>query len=286
MLTLSVIIALVLDRIFSDLQAYRSDKWLVSYCRMLGDRWKLDRFGPWPMLGMILVPILVLISLVYIVFSSASPNLLTLAFYTVVVYLCLGSRSLDRDIDAYIEAFSDSNHDQATRAASAMLGVDVESELETQIKQVAEGIFVLGNRNYYSVLFWMIVGGPVVLVVYRLLERIASQNIVSDSQSLSDTARQLMAWLEWVPAMFSGFAFLVCGNFESGLKRLRDQTIFDVNVSAVNDNYLQQVGLASIRIDDKLSDLQLVEVIKASRGLMLRSLVFWILLGALFEYWW
>jgi membrane protein required for beta-lactamase induction len=95
-----------------------------------------------------------------------------------------------------------------------------------------------------------------------------------------------MAWLEWIPAHLSGFAFLICGNFDAGLKRLREQTMFDVNVSAANESYLQQVGMASIRIEVKLVDLQMIEVIKASRGLLLRSLVLWIGFVALLEYWW
>ncbi|MEE8365742.1 MAG: regulatory signaling modulator protein AmpE [Gammaproteobacteria bacterium] len=286
MLTFSLILALVLDRIFPDFQAYRSDKWLVNYCRLLAKRWNLDRFGVWPMLGFIVVPLLFLVGLVNAVFSGESPNLLSLAFYTAVVYLCLGSRRLDKDIDAYIETFSASDHEQATRAAKTMLGSDVASEPDAQIEQVAGSIFVLANRNFYSVIFWMVVGGPVVLVAYRVLERMASQTFASDIQNLKDTARQIMAWLEWIPAHLSGFAFLICGNFDAGLKRLREQTMFDVNVSAVNESYLQQVGMASIRTEEKLVDLQMVEVVKASRGLVLRALVLWIGMVALLEYWW
>ena len=284
MLTLSVIIALVLDRIFPDLQTYRSDKWLASYCRTIANKLKLDELGPWLMLGIMVIPVIVLIALVNMIFSSTSPNLLTLGFYAVVVYLCLGSRSMDRDIDTYIEAFTQSDQEKAKRVAKLMLGVDVESEHLEQIKQVAGGIFVLANRNFYALFFWMIIGGPVVLVLYRMLERIAAQNFDSDNQSLNDTARQLMAWLEWLPAMISGYAFLICGNFDAGLKRLREQTRFDTNLAATNDSYLRQVGLASIRIDDKLADLQMVEIIKSSRGLMLRSLVLWVGIAALFEY--
>ena len=284
MLTLSVIIALVLDRIFPDLRVYRSDKWLAIYCRKIANRLKLDEMGPWLMLGIMVIPVIVLIGLVNMMFPSTSPNLLTLGFYAVVAYLCLGSRSLDRDIDTYIEAFTQSDQENAKRIAKLMPGVNVESENMEQIKQVAGGIFVLGNRNYYSLFFWMIIGGPVVLVLYRMLERIAALNFESDNQSLSDTARQLMAWLEWLPAMISGYAFLICGNFDAGLKRLREQTKFDANIGATNNNYLRLVGLASIRIDDNLADLQMVEIVKSSRGLMLRSLVLWAGIAALFEY--
>jgi len=286
MLTISLIIALVLDRIFPDLLAYRSDRWITNYCQLLGDRWKAGRFGPWPMLGFIVVPVLLLISLVNSVFAFGSINLFTLAFYTVVVYLCLGSRSLDRDIDAYIDALTESDHDRAARDAGAMFGADVDSEPEVQIRQVAGSIFVLANRNLYSVIFWIVVGGPVVLVVYRLLERIAAQNFVSDYQNINHKSRQLMAWLEWIPAHLSGFAFLICGNFDAGLKRLREQSMFEVDVGAVNDSYLQQVGLASIRTEEGVADLPNAELIKASRGLVLRSLVLWIGFVALLEYWW
>ena len=285
MLTLSLIIALVLDRIFPDLQAYRSDKWIANYCRILSDRWNLDRYGLWPMLGFRVIPVVLLISLINAVFSSDPPNLLTLAFYIVVVYLCLGSRNLDRDIDAYLEAFSESDHERATQAAKAMLGEDVVSEPEAQIKQVAGGIFVLANRNFYTVIFWMVVGGPIILVAYRLLERIATQTYISDNGSLNGMAGKIMAWLEWIPALLSGVLFLICGNFDAGLKRLRDQILFDFNVSSVNDNYLQQVGLASIRTVDAVTELQMLEVIKASRGLVLRALVLWIGFVALFQYW-
>ena len=286
MLSFSLIIALLLDRIFADLQAYRSDKWLIKYCGLLGDRWNLGQFGPWPRLAFIIIPVLLLVMLFNAVFSSEPPNLLTLAFYIVVVYLCLGSRSLDRDIDAYIEVFSNSDYERATQVARTMLGTDVVSEPDAQVKQVAGGIFVSANRSYYSVIFWMVVGGPVIIVAYRLLERIASLEFVSDNQSLNQPAGKIMAWLEWIPAILSGFAFLICGNFDAGLKRLRDQTMFDFNVSAVNIGYLQQVGLASIRTVDTVTDLHMLEVIKASRGLILRSLVLWIGAAALFEYWW
>ncbi len=286
MLTLSLIFALVLDRIFPDLQAYRSDQWLSNYYRLLTKRWHLDQFDLWPMLGFIFVPVLLLISLVNGVFPGESFNLLSLAFYTIVVYLCLGLRSLDRDIDAYIEALSESDFERATRAAKTMPGTGVVSETDPQINQVAGSIFVLANRNYYSIIFWMLVGGPVALVAYRVLERIASRAFVSDIDKLNDTAMRILAWLEWTPARLSGFAFLICGNFDTGLKCLREQAMFDTNASAANESYLRQVGLASIRVEEGATDLQMVELIKASRGLMLRSLVLWIGLVALLEYWW
>jgi AmpE protein len=285
MLTFSLIIALILDRTFDDLQTYRSYRWLGNYYRWLVENWKIDRLGFWVANGVLLLSILLLVGLLNSLFHNALFGLFELAFYVVIAALCLGPRGLDRDIDEYIDSLGMDDPDRLNRA-SASLGVDTVSSNQVEaVGQVAGSIFVIANRGHYSVIFWMVLAGPVAAVGYRLLERLAMQNELSVRPDWKRQATQLVAWMEWIPALLSSYAFMICGSFEAGLNRNQQFPVFGGDLADINDRRLRQVGLASTGMDALGEVLDSVEMIKKVRGLVLRSLVAWIAFGALVEYW-
>ena len=281
MITFSLIIALILDRTFEHLQDYRSFQWLGSYYRWLVENWKIDQLGFWAASGFTLLSILLLVGLLSGLFHNALFGLFELAFYVVIGVLCLGPRSLDRDIDVYIDSLGADNSQQLSSAAARFSGNSESTEVSAQ---VAGNIFVMANRSVYSVIFWLVLVGPVAAVGYRLVERMAMQIQFSDKLDWQSRAVQLMAWMEWIPALLSSYAFMICGSFDAGLSRSRQHPMFAQELDRANCQRLRQVGLACSGIDSDSDHLDPVDKIKKVRGLVLRSLVVWIAFAGLFQF--
>jgi AmpE protein len=283
MFTFSLIIALVLDRIFTELQDYRTFRWLGSYYQWLVDNWKIDKFGFWPAAGIILFSVLLLVGLLDGLFNNAFFGLFELAFYVLIAALCLGPRSLDRDIDVYLDSLTADDSQQQSTAAE-LFGVDTENiDASKQIDQVAGNIFVMANRGLYSVVFWLVLAGPLAVVAYRLIERLAMLNQFSGRLGWQSRATQIMAWMEWAPTLLSSFAFMVSGSFDAGFSRSQQLPVFGPDVDRVNHRRLHQVGMACSGIDTENGSLHSIDKIKKVRGLILRSLVVWIAFAGLFE---
>ena len=284
MSTFSLIIALVLDRSYEDLQGYRNFHWLSSYYRWLVEHWKIDQYGFWFAAGPLLLSILLLIALLDGLFKNALFGVFELAFNVAIAAVCLGPRSLDRDIDVYIDSLGDENSGQTARAAT-WPGVDAGNpKSDEAIDQLAFGVFVMGNRSLYSVIFWMVLAGPVGVVAYRLCERLAMQFDFSDKLDLQERATQLMGWMEWLPALLSSYAFMICGSFDAGLNRNRHLPVLGQNIADINHQRLHQVGMACSGVDTENNHLSAIDKIKKLRGLVLRSLVAWIVIAALVEF--
>lgn len=284
MLTFSLIIALILDRTFEDLQDYRSFQWLGNYYRWLVENWKIDQFGFWAASGFTLLSILLLVGLLNGLFHTAVFGLFELAFYVVIGILCIGPRSLDRDIDVYIDGLEAENPQQLSSATASFAGNAENSESTEALAQVAGNIFVMANRSLYSVIFWLVLVGPVAAVGYRLIERMAMQIQFSDKLDWQSRAVQIMAWMEWIPALLSSYAFMICGSFDAGLSRSQKLPMFAQELDRLNCQRLHQVGLACSGIDTDSEQLDPVDKIKKVRGLVLRSLVVWIAFAGLFQF--
>jgi len=284
MFTFSLIIALVLDRTFTELQDYRSFKWLDNYYRWLIGSWKIDRFGFWPTVGITLLSILLIVGLLDGLFNNALFGLFELAFYVVIATLCLGPRSLDRDIDVYIDSLR-ADDSQQLMSATALFGVDTRNpEVTEGVDQVAGHIFSIANRGLYSVIFWLVLGGPLAAVGYRLIERMALQIEFSGRLEWRNRAVQIMAWMEWIPALLSSYAFMISGSFDNGFSRSQQLPWFGPDVDRVNNWRLHQVGIACSGIDAENGSLSSIDKIKKVRGLILRALVVWLAFAGLYEY--
>ena len=97
------------------------------------------------------------------------------------------------------------------------------------------------NSQLFSVIFWYVLGGPIIVLVYRL---------VSLSQNMSQTkliANQITDILEWLPARMTVLLYLLVGNFQSGFKLF---TRLFLNNPSLNNQMLSECGVEAVCNND------------------------------------
>lgn len=171
--------------------------------------------NPWMTLAAIVFPIIVLTSLVYLMFHSIFFGFVGLILSAALFFYCLGPQN------AFYPP-SDTGID----------GNDSE-----QIKNYLS----LVNSQLFSVVFWYIVAGPIVVLTYRVI------SLCKTIDGVSEQSTQISDVLEWIPARITALLFLIVGNFQRGY------TIFTQYFLAKpddNDKMLGECGLQAVRVDE------------------------------------
>jgi membrane protein required for beta-lactamase induction len=281
---LSIIIALLLERITPQLINYRSFDRLGDFSSWLQDTLKVSQLGPWLGLVVLLLPLVVAIWFAAGLFENAVFGLFELAFNVVVVFYCLGPRELDSEIDAYIDAVEVGDKEQCSSLARQIHDQESASDFAGQVAQVCKGLFSEANSRIYAVVFWFVVLGPVAAVVYRVLEQFyRGAHLGQDFAAQRQISRDLLGWIDWIPARISLFAFMISGHFEASLQAYRRGSLASVDTYEQNQDLLQQVGYAAIAAESADSTDLAVVMIRRARGLILRSLLVWLLLILVIE---
>jgi membrane protein required for beta-lactamase induction len=280
MTILSVLIALLLERIAPHLIELRRFDWLREYSHWSADMFKVSRLRPWSGMALLLLPLLLLVWLALALFENAVFGLFELAFAVAVVFFCIGPRDLESQITRYLEVLEDGDAEQHAQAASPLYSGEVSDDLVEQTEQVARGIMVEANIRVFALLFWFSVLGPLAAVAYRVLDLFLRQNVLD--KDLSDWRPQIrivLGVLDWIPSRLSAFAFMISGSFEDGLAAYRKTPTESIELYDQNNTVLEQVGWNSLSIEPHEDPLQLgAAQVRRARGLVWRALVVWLLI--------
>ena len=257
---LAIILALVLDRLFPALRAYRSTYSLSSLWFLI-ERQRLLRDLPRRLIPCVLLfPILLVVWLLYQVFTA---SVLVFSMDLLLAFYCFRPSVLNEDVDGWLN--------------------DLEAG-KVQSSENTQRLFGLANRNLYTLIFWFALLGPLAVVTYRLLDILQSETRLTSHQHWVVGVNKILGWLEWLPAILSSFLFMVAGNFEAGLRIAQSIAYVSADIQKLNEDRLRQVGVATIAGSDEcLSD---IEFMRRSRGLLLRTLVLWLVCASLFDFWW
>ncbi len=285
---LSVLIALLLERSLPQLKSYRRFDWLRDYSRWMVEVLQIDKLGPWAALILLLAPLLLAVWVLAGLFHGALFGLFELAFGVLVVYLTLGPRELDPEVDDYLDALDMDDGRARSAAAEPLLDQPAPGETGEQARAVSRSLFSEALIRLYGPIFWFVLLGPVAAVAYRLLERLQREPGLLDESldRLRGPARELLGWMDWVPARLSLFAYMIAGSFDEGWQAFRRGVTLAADLYEQNVALLRQVGAASIGLPGEIGSAAAAAAeVRKARGLVLRALVIWLLLvflGGLF----
>jgi AmpE protein len=166
------------------------------------------------MLALIVLPITIITSLVYLAVDSILFGLLGLLFNIALFFYCLGPKNpfypiIDTDVEV-------PEHSAGTYFAEV-------------------------NNQLFSVIFWYVIGGPIAALFFRLIS--LSKTIPSVAVLAKDTTEIL----EWIPARLTVLLYLLVGNFQLGFQRF---TGFLLVKPALNDQMLSECGLLAVRSNE------------------------------------
>lgn len=277
MIFLSILIALVLERVTPQFIDLRQNQWLREYTQWMVSVLHVERLAAWMALAVLILPVMLVIWIAAGMFENALFGLFELAFNVAVIFFCLGPKELSTEVDQYLDAIEVGDSQQRYNAAAKMTTETPSMDLPVQVVQVCKAIYVEANSRVFAVLFWFVILGPVAAVVYRVLEQLLKSNYLESSlDSLRQLIKQISGWIDWLPTRITLFIYMVSGNFEEGLQKYNDGSVVAVDMPEQNNELLQNVGFHSIAAHDVTEDSHAIDLIKKSRGLILRSLVVWL----------
>jgi len=120
--------------------------------------------------------------------------------------------------------------------------------------------FAQANSQLFAVIFWYIIGGPIVLLAYRLI------TLCKNLDSISTQATQISNILEWLPARITSIMYLVVGNFQRAIPAFIQLFIpafiqLFMSHPELNDNLLSQCGLLAFRNEEGTVPLSAAEIL-------------------------
>ncbi len=276
---LSILIALLVERIIPQFIEFRQFGWLRDYAQWMADLLHLERLGSWAGSGLLLFPLLLLIWILEGMFDNALFGLFELAFNVLVIFLCLGPRDLDSQVEQYLDSIEIGDTQRRFNMAGHISSDELAMELPAQATQVSQAMLVQANSRIFAVMFWFTLLGPIAAVLYRVLEQFLTGNYLEKSlQSLKLAMRSVLGWVDWIPARISLLAYMISGAFEEGLQAYHKGSVAALDSYEQNNDLLKLVGYACITQQEVSDENQAIQLIRKTRGLILRALVVWLLL--------
>ncbi len=277
---LSILIALLVERIIPQFIEFRQFGWLRDYAEWMADLLHLERLGSWGGSGLLLFPLLLLVWILEGMFDNALFGLFELAFNVLVIFLCLGPRDLDSQVEQYLDSIEIGDTQRRFNMASHISSDELAMELPAQATQVSQAMLVQANSRIFAVMFWFTLLGPIAAVLYRVLDQFLTGNYLEKSlQSLKPAMRNVLGWVDWIPARISLLAYMISGAFEEGLQAYHKGSVAALDSYEQNNDLLKLVGYACITQQEVSDENQAIQLIRKTRGLILRALVVWLLLG-------
>jgi len=145
-------------------------------------------------------------------------------FDLLILYWAIGLRSLQDHIQPIQIALESSDIDQARQLVSHVVSRD-SAHMETdQITSAAiETTIENGCDAVFSVLFWYFIGGPLMVIVYRLVNTLDAMWGYRNErfESFGKTAAKLDDLLNYLPARVTALTYGICGNLKGALNSWR-----------------------------------------------------------------
>jgi len=155
------------------MRAFRRFDWFDQYTdKLLG--WMQDRKlgGSSRVLLVMAVPVIAVV-LINMLFHDVWFGLPSLAFSILVLFICLGPKDLDGQIDRFLEAWQAGDESTARAAAADLLEGTPPEPLQELQQALVEKTLLAGNDRLLAPIFWFTVfsvmgSGPLGVVLYRL----------------------------------------------------------------------------------------------------------------------
>ena len=274
MALICIIIALIAERATDTLTNLRSFRWFEQY-----SQWMFNHLPGLTQQGassivILLLPIFIITVLIQNGLNDIWFGFPSLIFGLIVFMYCLGPGDLNREIDQYLEARESGNEEQAQQYASAITGKEASMSPDQQIVDVMHAILHESNDRFFSVIFWFLVLGPLGALTFRLTSYIMH---TTHNKTLGDAATKLQAIMAWAPAHLVAMGYALTGNYEGASQSFRDKTSQE-DLSKCNYLTLITAGLGALK---DCTPGEETACIRATRGLVLRTLTVWLAVIAL-----
>lgn len=273
MALITIILSLLLDHSFRHWHHLRELTWFEHYSHRLSNLIKID--NGWLKLVIVLALPIVIISLLQFVLFDVLWGIPFLLFGIPVLFYCLGPDCLINDIEAYLDARSLGDDDEALHYASVLTGHSASTSPDQQISDVTRAILSTTNERVFSVLFWFVLLGPLGAVCYRFSTNISKQH--EADAAMQSAATLVQSGMAWAPARLLAAGYALTGHFDGAIHAYRNRPQ-EENIALANVDILISTGLGALSDHDSHEEIY---PIRSARSLVTRSTLIWIAVLAL-----
>lgn len=267
MALISIILGLFLDRTFRHLHDLRDMTWFEFYVQTI-QRYIGKRIPPLQFILILALPVSLLLA-TQILLHDFLFNLPGFIFGVIVFIYCLGPACLSTDIEAYIQARTLGDEDEALHYAGTITDTAASSSPDQQTSDVTRAILNIANERIFATIFWFVVLGPFGAMLYRLISELSKQIESDELAEFSEFIHGIMAWL---PARMLAAGYALSGNFDGAFHAYKDKA-FTADISQGNKEILVSTGLGAMHNLEIANELASVY---AAQALVMRAVIVWI----------
>ncbi len=272
MALITIVLGLLLDRIFTHLHELRDMTWFEHYSQVISVLTK-NKLPPVQFL-LILAPPLIIVLFIQSVLSGLLFNLLAFAFGIAAFIYCLGPACLVSDIDAYLHARETGDDDEAFHYAGAITERAASTSPDQQTTDVTRAILYVGNERIFSVIFWFVLLGPFGALLYRLTSQLSKQTEQYELAAFADFVHAIMAF---IPSRMLAAGYALTGNFDAAYHAYKDR-LPAPDIATGNYDVLVTTGIGAMKNMEMRDE---IATIHAAQALVIRSIMVWIAVLAL-----
>jgi AmpE protein len=273
MALITIIISLMLDHAFRHWHHWRDLSWFERYTRSVCGFIKTD--NGWLKLVLVLALPLLLLALLQFVLFNILWGILYFLLSIPVLFYCLGPDCMINEVDAYLDARSLGDDDEALHYAGVLTGQSASTAPDQQTTDVTRAILSVTNERVFSVLFWFVLLGPLGAALYHLTTRLSKPD--DEEPTLRNAATLVHAGMAWAPARLLAIGYALTGHFDGAVHAYRSRPHED-NIALANYDVLISTGLGALQGQECTDE---ISCIRSARSLVSRSILIWIAVLAL-----
>ncbi|PCK05788.1 MAG: cobalamin biosynthesis protein [Alteromonadaceae bacterium] len=227
MILISVMLALALDKLFSEPKHYHPLVYFGQWANFIEGKFNSDtakrRHG---IIAVLLVITPVLFTAVLLAYLSQLNSVLTVLVSASVLYVAIGWQSLIVHAQNIISPLKEGNIEQARKAIAMIVSRDTSELSDKEIAKAAtESVLENGADAIFSAIFWFCIAGIPGVVLYRLANTLDAMWGYKNQRFLHFgwCAARLDDVLNYLPARLSAFSYAAAGHFNLALHYWREQ---------------------------------------------------------------
>ncbi len=277
----AILIAWGAVQFWGSAELFQRDSWVVQYRQLLK-----GFASPALRLGLfVLVPVLLLALLLWLIAPLVFGLPLFLISVVVMLY-SLGRGDFQIQLRLYLNSWQRGDLEGAFLYGQHFSEELCDSGADNALQMhnaVRKAVFYQGFERWFAVVFWFFALGPAAALLYRLVFMTAQDALASQQER--DLSKNLLYYLEWLPARLLGFAFALIGDFEGCFGKWRAMVLGDLP----SDAYLDELGSCSMasavnaELDGDQFVQQAAQELQKVQQLLSRSLLCWIAVMALMQ---
>jgi membrane protein required for beta-lactamase induction len=279
-----LLLSLLGERLWRQLAQWRDYQWFDAYADWITGVLPAGRANGWVGLIALVLPVLLFVWLLQLLFDDALFGLLEIAFGVAVLFYTFGPRDLDADTEELIEAWELNDAPRARAAARSLTGEEPPETAEELGVAAARAIPYQAHVRVFGVIFWFLLLGPVGAAFYRIAQQLDEAGIraAEEREGLTAVSRLLHGALAWPSSRLLAATFTLTGSFEEARAGWRRGSLEAVDLPDSNRRVLVDTGAGAVRLEETaLAEADPI-MLRRLRGLVVRSLVVWVVAVALF----